>query len=39
MKQQYNSPILLVKALNEADIITASVQDDAEGFSLGWVQD
>ena len=38
MKQQYNSPILLVKDLNEADILTESVQDDAEGFSFAWIQ-
>ena len=38
MKQQYASPILLVREL-QRDVITASVQDDSEGFSLGWITD
>ena len=38
MKETYNSPIILVKTFdNQMDVITASVQDDAEGFDLGWI--
>ena len=37
MKQQYDSPIVLVKTFLDRDVITASIQDDAEGFSLDWI--
>ena len=37
VKVKYNSPIILVKEFNEADVITASIQDDAEGFDLSWI--
>ena len=37
MKQQYDSPIVVVKTLLDRDVITASIQDDEKGFSLDWI--
>ena len=38
MKQQYDSPIVLVKTFLDRDVITESIQDDAEEFSLSWIE-
>ncbi len=33
----YHPPLLTVKILNCCDIITESVVDDTQDFSLGWI--
>ena len=39
MKQVYQTPSLTVKRMSCNDVLTVSVEDNTEGFYLGWIRE